>query len=63
MEIIDVVLHSYNFHIMICSIVCFYNVQNKSSTSVISLIKYGEKGTHEWKYDFVLNYNNYEIKI
>jgi len=43
MKIIDVVWHSYNLAIRICSIVQVSNVQNKSPTSVISLIKYGEK--------------------
>jgi len=43
MKIIDVVLHSYNLAIRICSIVRVCNLQNKFSTSVISLIKYGKK--------------------
>jgi len=46
-EIIDVVLHSYDLPIGICYIIRFCDVQNKSLTSVISLIKYEKNGTHE----------------
>jgi len=45
MEIIDVVLHSSNMSIIMCSIVCLYNIQNKSLSSVISLIKYEREKT------------------
>jgi len=63
-EIIDVVLHSYDLSIRICYIICFCDVQNKSSTSVIFLIKNEKRGTYEKKkHDFVLNFNNYEINI
>ncbi|RHN41755.1 hypothetical protein MtrunA17_Chr8g0369421 [Medicago truncatula] len=40
MKIIDVVIYIYVLSITICSIVHFCNVQSKSLTSVISLIKY-----------------------
>lgn len=61
-EIINVVLHSYNIPIKICYIIRFCDVLNKSLTSVISLIKNEKNGTYEKNiYDFILNFNNYEI--